>query len=293
MRDAFKELGIRLEQLPQLHSRLQADIQAERLVMKEEWEDCVSDASANVMKSHLDTISEIVKVIHTKDDSTKEALSTIKHQLERFEETPRSYLFSSALAEQSQNLKDMNRLISQSEPLQDSLKMIHQELSALTVNAPQITVLDMAQIAGTTVGVTLGVANMLLLNMKTNGVQQQVSACESHRAIVWPERFKNITYPFENIYHGPQSLPTQFHKIPHPIPKMVQYLNDTTTFPQSPDRQFFLAADGINSEVLQTDAHLYLCALVKIRPKINKVRQQLQISPSSNQLTKCSVWTDT
>jgi hypothetical protein len=95
MRDVFKELDTRLEQLPQLHSRLWADIEAERVLMKEEWEDCVSDASTKVMKSHLDAVSEIIRIIDMKDASTKEALSTIKHQLERFEEAPRGH-FSQA-----------------------------------------------------------------------------------------------------------------------------------------------------------------------------------------------------
>jgi hypothetical protein len=77
----------------------------------------------------------------------------------------------------------MKRLISQTDPLQDPLQLIHQDLSALSVKAPQMTVLDMAQIAGTTVWGVLGVANLLLVNMKINGLQQQVSACESYKLI--------------------------------------------------------------------------------------------------------------
>jgi hypothetical protein len=283
--------------LQDIQERVEADLAIEHMMIKDELEQCISAASASILRSHRDATAEVISIIELKDTAWMEALCTMRRRLENVGETQlRTEEFYDKLHYQQQELDKMERLLEKNEKLEASVKDLHQELAALAAKSREPTLLEMTQAAGTAGNLAAGIGNMLLITtaMKMLGevlkdfcsftsskdlahLRYPHGLCNDKEYLKLPRAFQVLpSYPFETLWDCRQwvtrrdPLHSGSLEIPNQIIMILHHLIDEGSA-QGRINSYFLPADGIHHDVLITDAPLYLVQPVAIWAKINMV----------------------
>jgi hypothetical protein len=283
---AVRSLDNRIDTLAAIQSRLEADLAAERVMVKNEFEHCVSESSVKIIQSHLDATARVINLIEESGSIFKKQLSTIKGLLEGVPR--RSQSFPDVLEQRLRKLDDIVELVERNGRLEQALGVLHGEISASYSKPRQHTIFEMIHAAGTAAGITVGIANLVIsrgrsrmarnfpYTISTGSVSGDVAASNGSQDML-PGL---ASYSFELCGHRSHTdLQQQLHAngshseashLHHRLSAMLYYLNNRNMFPGG-KRNFFLPAQGIHPDVLSTDGPLYLGHYISICPKTNMV----------------------
>ncbi|KAE8450474.1 hypothetical protein EG329_006204 [Mollisiaceae sp. DMI_Dod_QoI] len=285
---AFQGIHDRIHLLQDVQQRVKADLAREHLMIKDEVEQCISAASANILESHREATTEVLNIIEAKDTAWMVALSTMQRHLEDIGETQsRTQRFYTVLRSQQQELDKIKNLLEANDELEGSVKDLHQELSTLTLKSRESNLLEMTQAVGAVANLAAGLANMFLVTtvMKMlGGVQNNFCAFTSSKNLAHmnfshghgvSRTFQELPrYPFEQGWEwrgwtiGRDAALSSSLETPHQVMIMLRHLFDEG-IAQGQMKNYFLPAEGIHPDVLRTDAPLYLLQHVTISGKVN------------------------